>query len=279
MKIAVLSDIHGNLPALQVVMEDIARWGAERVVVNGDLINRGPLSLAVDDALRQAFPEADRVLGNHETYVLGCSDPELPRSGPRYELRRFAHWTYEQLGERMCEVALWPDEIDFTDLEGGALHITHGSRLGNRDGIGPRTTDAELPAKLGDRRDLFVASHTHWPLIREFGDTLVVNSGSVGAPFDRDPRAAYAQLTFSRGRWRAEIVRLNYDRAQTERDYADSGFLDGGGPLARVMLTELRLSRGLMGPWNRRFHDAVRDGELSLEESVEIHLRESGVQP
>jgi predicted phosphodiesterase len=253
MKIAVLSDVHGNLPALEAVLEDIARWGAERVVVNGDLINRGPNSLAVDEALRRAYPAADRIQGNHETYVLGCAEPELPRGGPEFEMRRFAHWTYAQLGRRMCEVALWRDHLDLADLEGGALHITHGSRLGNRDGIGPRTTDDELPAKLGDRRDLFVASHTHWPLIREFDGILVVNTGSVGSPFDRDPRAAYARLTFSRGRWRAEIIRLAYDRAQTERDYLESGFLDGGGPLARVMLAELRLSRGLMGPWNGGF--------------------------
>ncbi len=272
MKIAVLSDVHGNSPALEVVLDDIERWKPDKVIVNGDLINRGPCSMQVLQMVLQSYPESIFLKGNHECFVLACGGPDEPTSGPVYEIRRFTHWTYAQLGEEVERIVAWDDSLDLDDLEGGTLHITHGTRLGNRDGITPRTEDCELPDKLGDKKNLFITSHTHWPFMREFNGTMVVNSGSVGSPFDRDYRPSYIQLSFSRGRWHAEIIRLDYDRVFTEIDYKKSGFMDAGGPITRIMLMELRHSRGLIAPWMRNYEAAVLRGEISLEQSVEMHL-------
>jgi predicted phosphodiesterase len=270
MKIAVLSDVHGNRPALQVVLEDMQRWQP----VNGDLINRGPCSLQVLQLLLQTYPQSTFLKGNHESFVIACGTKDEPRTGPIYEIRRFTHWTYAQMGQETSRIAAWDDSLDLDDLDGGSLHITHGTRLGNRDGITPRTKDHELPDKLGDKRDLFITSHTHWPFIREFNGTTVVNSGSVGSPFDSDYRASYIQLSFSRGRWYAEIIRLDYDRVLTELDYKQSGFMDAGGPITRIMLMELRHSRGLIAHWMRNYEAAVLGGEITLEQSVERHLNQ-----
>jgi hypothetical protein len=170
--------------------------------------------------------------------------------------------------------------MDLNDLDGGSMHITHGTRLGNRDGITPRTEDHELPEKIGGEKDIFITSHTHWPFIRKYNGTTVVNSGSVGTPFDRDYRCSYAQLSFSNGRWQAEIVRLDYDRSLAELDYEQSGFLEAGGPITRLMLMELLHSRGFIGSWLRDYERAVIDGDLTLERSVEIHLEKMlGIQP
>jgi predicted phosphodiesterase len=273
MKIAVLSDVHGNRPALEAVLEHMLQWGPDRVIVNGDLINRGPCSLHVLQLLLQTYPQTTFLKGNHECFVLACARDEEPRAGPIYEMRKFTHWTYDQIGgELLDRIGNWEDGLDLGELGGGELHITHGTCLGNRDGITPRTRDHELADKLGDRRGLFITSHTHWPFIREYRGTSVVNSGSVGAPFDQDHRAAYLQLSLTRGRWDTEIVRLDYDRALAERDYRQSGFLDAGGPMTRIMLMELRYSRGLIGPWMRNYETAVLRGEITLEQSVDIHL-------
>lgn len=272
MKIAVLSDVHGNRPALEAVLEDMQRWKPDRVVVNGDLINRGPCSLQVLQALLQTYPQGIFLKGNHETFVLACGTKDEPRTGPMYEIRRFTHWTYAQLGVEMERVATWQESLDLAALGGGDLHITHGTCLGNRDGITPKTQDHELPDKLGDKRGLFITSHTHWPFIREFNGTTVVNSGSVGASFDLDYRASYLRLSLRRGRWSAEIVRLDYDRTLAEMDYLQSGFMDAGGPLTRIMLMELRHARGLIGPWMRNYEAAVLSGDITLEQSVELHL-------
>ncbi len=271
MKLAVLSDVHGNRPALEAVLEDIEGWQPDRVIVNGDFINRGPDSLRCMELVERYRHDWHFLKGNHEEFVLRTA-VKSERGGPSYELRRFAHWTVRQLGGRLDRVEQWANSLDLTGLDGGSVHVTHGSRLGSRDGIRPETTDEALADKLGDPRDLFIASHTHKPLLRRFNGTLVVNTGSVGSPFDRDSRPAYGRFTFSGGRWQAEIVRLDYDRAQAERAYERSGFLDGGGPLARLMLTELRQSRGHMGPWMRRYEQAVRDGAITLERAVTEYL-------
>jgi predicted phosphodiesterase len=273
MKIAILSDIHGNVPALSAVLDDIARWNPDRVVVNGDLVSRGPYSLECLRLLQAGFPQADYLTGNHETYVLRCADEPADPDSPTLEIDRFAEWALRRLGGALDEIRQWGDHLDLTGLEQGAsVHITHGSRLGNRDGISARTQDEDLPAKLGTPRDLFVGSHTHKPLQRRFNGTLVVNTGSVGQPLDDDPRAAYGRFMLRGGRWQAEIARVAYDKAQAERDFVDSGFLAEAGPMARLIFLEMQSAHAHVGPWRNRYLDAVRNREISVADSVEAYL-------
>ncbi len=277
MKLAVLSDIHGNLAALEAVLEDLTQWGPDRVVVNGDLVSRGPLSAACLTLLQQAVPQAYLLAGNHEEYVLANRGPTLDPKTPQFELTRFAYWSAQQLGpQRLQQIAQWPHHLDLNDLEGGSVHITHGSRLGHRTGIGATTPAAELPARIGDPRDLFIVSHTHKPLIWAFHRTLIVNVGSVGSPMDSDQRASYGRFTFQGGHWRAEIRRVRFDRTRTQRDFWESGFIEAGGLFARLILAEFLHTRGLVGHWMHRYHDPVMAGEIGLAESIRHHLHEKG---
>lgn len=273
MKIAVLSDIHGNVPALEAVLEDLQRWRPDRVIVNGDLISRGPCSGEVLSLLARQLPQADLLRGNHETFVLSCRDAP-PRTGDwDYELKRFAQWTAERLGPEVEALRGWADHLDLAELEGGAsFHVTHGSRLGNRDGIKPETPDTALPEKLGDRRGLFVASHTHRPLVRRFDGVLVVNTGSVGQPFDGDPRAAYGRFTFAAGRWRAEIARVAYDKPRAVRDFVTSGFLAQCGPLARLIHIEHQHNRMHVGRLMSRYLPDLRARRLTVAQAVDAYL-------
>lgn len=275
MKLAVLSDVHGNLPALEAVVEDLLRWVPDRVVVNGDLINRGPNSRACVELLQREFAAMELVKGNHEEFVLSCGLQQYDPAHPAYELRRFAHWTFAQMGELMGAVAQWHDELALQGVGNDWVQLTHASRLGKRSGISPRTPEAELPAKLGARGSLFITSHTHKAMLREFDGTLIVNTGSVGSPSDRDPRAAYARCLFEDGRWRAEITRLDYDRARAERDFFSSGFIAEGGALARLMLEELRHARVFVGPWNERYLQAVSNGQIGVAAAVREFLAAS----
>jgi predicted phosphodiesterase len=271
-KLAVISDIHGNLPALEVVLDDLAKWKPDKIILNGDVINRGPDSSGCLDLINRQLPQSLCIKGNHEEFVLECAEKAFTSGIQRHELRRFAHWTIDQLGIRLDAVRDWREDLDLTDPDGGEIHVTHGTRLGKRDGILHSTDPDSLPAKLGDPRQLFITAHTHQPLVLDYEGTLVVNTGSVGSSFDRDYRAAYGRFSFHTGRWDAEIVRLEYDRARTVRDYEESGFLEEGGPFARMMLTELRQSRGHMAPWMRRYLKPVLDGAITVEAAVDEYL-------
>jgi putative phosphoesterase len=272
MKIAVLSDVHGNVPALEAVLEDIEGWAPDEVIVNGDLVSRGPCSLECLKLLERWFPDARLIKGNHESFVLACADQPRDPEDSGYDMWRIAQWTTDQLGEAVEGLRAWPEHIDLIDLEGGSFHVTHGSRLGNRDGIHAAISDAELASKLGDPRDLFIASHTHRPFMRRFAGKLVVNVGSVGQPFDGDRRAAYGRFWLARSRWRAEIARIAFDRERAERDLRDSGLLETGGPLVRVIELELRDARMLLGTWMTRYGAALDAGAVTVADAVEEFL-------
>lgn len=278
MKIAILSDIHGNYPALCAVLNHLEHWRPDFVLVLGDIVNRGPRSRECWQLIReQRDREGWRVLlGNHEEYVLEQASPSAPLEGPKAEIMRVSRWTMEQLGaEAVQALRVLPFSLELA-LNGHVrwpVRAAHGSMLGTREGIYPFSTAAEMRAKAGTPLPaVFCVGHTHQPLVREVGEMLVVNAGAVGLPFDGDPRASYAQLTWYHDRWHGAIVRLEYDRAQAERDFYETGFLEGAGPLARLILRELQLARGQIYSWAQQYERAVLAGELSLAQSVERFL-------
>lgn len=288
MKIAVLSDVHANWMALQAVADDIARWGAEQIIVAGDLVNRGPRPLECWQFVQEKQHTAGWLvtLGNHEEYVLEQAKPEAPRSGPWFDIHQASYWTYRQLREHIAALQALPLELQLKDPAGHPISATHASLGGIRDGIYPSTSDEELHKKIGlssqahtsDAKDarpkpsLFLVGHTHLPLIRQLNGTLVVNAGSVGLPFDEDTSSSYARLTWQNGDWQAEIARVPYDLAAAERDFTTSGYLDEAGALIPLVVQELKCARPQLGYWVERYQKAALYGELTVKESVEQFL-------
>lgn len=281
MKVAVLSDIHGNLPALQTVIADIDRWQPDVVVVDGDIVNRGPCSgVCLEILLERREREGWHLLrGNHEDFVLDCSNPTYPHSGPEYAMKQFAHFALRQVGTNAGILQSLPDIFEQTSPTGHVLRVVHASMRSNRDGIYPVTPEADLRELIAPPPAVFVTGHTHRPLVRHIDHTLVVNIGAVGAPFDHDRRAGYGRFITNGNGWQAEVVRLDYDYQQIENDYQESGFLEEGGPLAQLMLVELRKARGLIFRWASRYEDAVLSGRLTLEESVRQLLSDEDIYP
>lgn len=281
MKIAVISDIHGNLPALQTVTADLDAWQPDLVVVDGDIVNRGPLSLPclqwVQDRVQSQNWQVVR--GNHEDYLIECDQPTAPTHGPEYEVTQFAHWTYRQLHRNVAPLQQMPDQFSWTAPDGGEFRVVHASMRGNRDGVYPHSPEEVVATQIAPAPAVFVTAHTHRPMLRRWGDSLVVNVGSVGAPFDGDGRASYGRFTWTHTGWQVEIPRLVYDRAQTERDYVESGFLAEAGPLTQIMLVELRRAGGLIYRWATRYQDAVLAEQISLEESVRRLLKDEDLRP
>ena len=282
MKIAVLSDIHGNLPALHAVTADIETWQPDLIIINGDIINRGPsnaecLEFALD---KQAQEDWVLLRGNHEEYVLTGADPNRPQNGPQAELRGFSDWTYRQVHGRALEIAALPDRFAWRAPDDSTLMVMHGSVLGNRLGVYPDSTDAEIRTRIAPAPTIFVTAHTHRALQRQVDDSLVVNIGSAGLPFDDDWHVSYGRFAWTKGQgWQAEVRRLPYDRAQAERDLFSSGFMDEVGAFADLVLVELRIARGLIHRWAKVFQETFLAGEISLQESVDLFLNQADYRP
>lgn len=272
MKIAVLSDIHGNFPALTAVTNHITRWQPDLTLLDGDIVGAGPCNADCWAFVQQQV--GWHVLrGNHEDYVVEWADPTQPTSGTGFDLSRLSHWTYHQLQGDVAGLAALPDRFGWQAPDGSTLFATHASTLGNRAGIYPTTAVAEMRRKLSPYPAVFVTAHTHIPFIRQVDQTLLVNVGSVGLIGDGDQRASYAQLTWTRrAGWQAAIVRVAYDIAQTEQDFVRSGYLAEAGPGAALTLVELRTARDAKTRWTLAYRDAVLSGELSMAASVRAFL-------
>ena len=279
MKLAVLADIHANYIALQAVAEHLEAWQPDQVIVAGDIVNRGPRPLECLHFVQQQAQTNGWLLvrGNHEDYVIELAQNEANHTQVERDFYQPIAWTYQQLNRVVAPLTALPLQQSIADPNGLEVRVTHGTMLGNRDGIFPKTTADELRRKISPAPHVLCVGHTHWPLTRQIDKTLVVNVGSVGMPFDRDTRASYAQLTWQQGQWHAEIIRLPYNLAQTERDYFDSGYLDEGGPIVQLILDELRQARPNLYGWTKQYTDQIFTGDISVAESVSSYMSTLGL--
>jgi predicted phosphodiesterase len=251
-RIAVLADIHGNLPALEAVLADAARHGADRIVVNGDVVNRGPQGV---EALRRlAAVDASYTMGNHDDLLVKLADgdgdvPDDFRHAPFWRANR---WCAADLVEAalLDDMRAWPLTLRVAEPGRPSVLIAHGSPRHFREGYGPHLSD-DVISEIVEMHpaDVLVGSHTHLPLRRRWGRYDVLNTGAVGVPFNGDGRAQYLWLTLVDGAWQPTFRRVGYDREAAMAAYTERGYLDAGGLLARLFRDELRDARSYLVPF------------------------------
>lgn len=263
MSLAIISDIHGNLPALEAVIADIERAGVTDVIVNGDLVGRGPEGDAVVKRIvALGWP---CVGGNHEEYLLDFAHRRVPAAWWELEEWAASRWMAAELSAGSLEFI---DDLPFC-LERGPLHIVHGTMDTNREGLGSWTSDDALSAQLDQcGAQVLVCAHTHRAMVRRLGSRTVVNVGSVGLPFNGDTRAQYAIFRGSSARLR----RVEYDRGASRAAYGRTGFLEAGGATAELLLREVEHARPFLVPF-LKWCDAQRRRPLSghVEEFLDWH--------
>jgi predicted phosphodiesterase len=186
--LALLYDIHGNLPALEAVLDDAHRQGVNRWLLGGDVAAFGGWPAeTVDRAL--ALP-AVWIRGNTERWLVDRSD--LPPEAPMHEAILACR---EALGDQRCdELAALPESAALPHGAGRAWHASPTSDM-RSFAPEPDEDDDELLGGVEDRRLAF--GHTHLQFRREARNELgeaveLVNPGSVGMPLDGERQAAYA---------------------------------------------------------------------------------------
>jgi predicted phosphodiesterase len=259
--IAVLADIHGNVPALEAVLDDLRTQCVDEVLVGGDLVGRGPEGSKV--VRRLAGLGWRGVRGNHEDYLLGFRRREVPADWWDLDEWSAARWMAAELDD---------DDARHIDALPMQLHsevapdlcLVHGSPRSHSEGLGPWSTDDELRFHLGRIEGrVLVCGHTHRPLHRRFDCGLVVNVGAVGLPFNRDRRAQYAILRASSQEWEVEFRQVDYDIDRTLQAYVSSGFLDEGGVTAQLLRLELTRAAPFLVPFIKWSH--ARDQPVAGE--------------
>ncbi len=272
-RVAVISDIHGNVPALEAVLADLAAQAPDEVLVAGDLVGRGPQGGAVVRRIAElGWPV---IRGNHEEYVLGFRRGEIPEAWRHAGEWAAARWMAAELGDEEAElIADLPFSI--TSRLAPGLRLVHGTPTTTREGIGPWLSDARLGEHLAEiEESLLVCAHTHRPLHRELAAGTVVNVGSVGLPFNGDRRAQYAIFepgSDGSGPWRVELRQVDYELGETLAIYEHTGFLAEGGITARLLRLELEHATPLLVPF-LKWSEArgVAPAESGLDDFFRFH--------
>ena len=238
MKIAILSDIHGNLVALKAVLQDIERRKVDQGVYLGDLAATGPQPCEVIELIQtMKWP---CVMGNtDETLAKNIPDQleqsEMPEEDQRRTLE-LDEWTRKQLKNSHREyLSTFRPRIMFTPENGPTFMCYHGSPRSNHERIFATTPDGELTKYLeGCDADIFAGGHTHMQMFRRFRSSVIVNPGSVGLPFQEDSSgrirmpayAEYAIVSFTRKPFSLEFVSVPYSLGDLERAVRNSGLPD-----------------------------------------------------
>ncbi len=277
-RLAILADIHGNKPALDAVLADVRAYGAERLIVNGDVVNRGPDGVAALETLLNLG--AEFTLGNHDALMTlwHGRDPGIPSdwfADPFFDSFTWCANDLARVG-LLKEFARWPMTLRVEVPGAPTLAVAHGTPDHYREGVGRRMGEArmrEILEKSGT--DVFVGSHTHVPGAWTLPEGQLFNTGAVGAPFNRDPRAQYLRLTLEGGQeggqWQAEQRFIPYDLSLTLGRYQESGLLAGGGLSAHIFREELPTAY----PVYARFWDwAERGGRARSWDSWHAFERE-----
>ncbi len=213
-RIAVFSDIHGNLPALQAVIEDMDRRGLEQRYCLGDLVGYGTFPNEVIEIMRAR--RIPTIMGNYDQGVGNNSD----ECGCAYKTaeeealgKRSIAWSNAHTNEE--NKAFLRNLLPQIFLELGGLHVVlaHGSPRKINEYLYIDRPDAGLERILdGVHADALVVGHTHKPYHRVLlSGRHLVNDGSVGKPKDGDPRACYAILEAEGKDLKVEFVRVAYD--------------------------------------------------------------------
>jgi predicted phosphodiesterase len=223
-RLALLSDQHGNDVAFQAALEDVERLGVDEAVCLGDVVQGGTQPAETLDRL--AALGCETVLGNADAFLLEVpTDSQEEVTERQLEVR---DWTLSQLSPAHVEQIRSFTPRVRRRLDGVALLFFHGSPSSYEDVLLPELGGEALEPFLGHDAALLSGGHTHLQWTRRIGDALYVNPGSVGLSYDRHPDppvlralAEWALVTVENGAVAVEFRQVPYSvedfRAAAER--------------------------------------------------------------
>ncbi len=233
MRIAVISDIHSNIYALNEVLEDIKKRNIDLIVCTGDLVGYGTRPNEVIQTLKNKkiltiMGNYDEAIGNFKI-VCGC-DYKDPKDAEKAGLSM--HFTsQETTPENKAFLRNLPKEATFT-FNNKTIRFVHGSTRFINEYLKENSNEAdEVMSELVE--DILVCGHTHIPYVKYYGEKILVNAGSVGKPKTNNPNANYViidiknedQLSKTSSSVEVEIIEVEYDFEKLAKEIEENEIL------------------------------------------------------
>jgi len=231
--IALIGDIHGNLPALEAILAHARKHGATAIWNVGDFVGYGVFPNEVVKLLQSEA--ALSISGNYDLKTLQVKEKkEKWKKSKRPEKLLAFEWAYEHLGKDSRQyLSSLPQERRFTTY-GKRILITHGSPESNEEPLASETPIKRLRELAQQAQaDVIIVGHSHQPFTKTVDGVLFVNTGSVGRPDDGDPRACYALLTLTPDSLSVKHYRVKYDTEKMASAVRDAGLPES---FARIFL-------------------------------------------
>jgi len=217
MRVAIVSDIHGNIEGLDACLEDLrTQGGADHIVAAGDLCMDGPKPRKVLKRLQEVGAVC----------VRGNTDRVIALGGHRLESAAI-DWQRDQIGPKWASwLGALPPHILFGDA-GNELMIMHANPKNDDEHVWPDAGRDQLERLFGDESvRAFAFGHLHLPYVRIWDGRLLTCVASAGLPKDGDPRVHYAILTSRDGGWEVKSRRVTFDIEKLARQLRKSGMPD-----------------------------------------------------
>jgi predicted phosphodiesterase len=257
--LAILADIHGNLPALEAVIADLEQFAVDHIIVAGDVINWGPFSAqVVERVVREGWAV---IRGNNEFYLLDYDTPREPAAWRDRSQWSMLAWLKRQLHGRWHRIiAAWPDTLSLRFPDAPPIRVVHGSPHSVWKGMYAMYSDEKNAAMLaGVAEEIVIAAHTHLAMDHTVGHWRVLNPGSVGVPLDGSFGASYMLLEAIGGEWRPTFRRIPVDIAPLLDAFAGQRFIDECGVVGHLVVKEFETARLQIHPFID-WHAAVHPG-------------------
>jgi putative phosphoesterase len=235
MMIAVLSDVHGNMPALEAVISEIENQNIESILVAGDLIG-GPNPNQAIKLLKSLG--CIMIAGNMDLDLLRLARGEAPKEW--YSIKEYGVW-------RWTNERLEPDVLDFLESlpeqrvirirNAAPIRLVHGSPRSPYEAIFPDRDPDVLSAVIQETQEqVLVCGHIHVPWEKRIQGKLIFNPGAVSAPLSGHVGAHYAILDHVGDEWKVTHKIASYDTTKIRKAYIESGLLEAGSGIAKIFL-------------------------------------------
>lgn len=248
MKIAIISDIHGNLAAFEAVLEHIDSLGISQIYCAGDFIDPFKESIDVWNILEER--KIPTLRGNHEDYIANYFLGPQAKS----EWLMFNHSAVEQLAEymgkqRAVKLSALPFDMEIKFQDGELLYLCHASFDCNYQSHLDLFTHERKQFFREHPASLFVSGHKHFHDISYLEGNQLAIIGSLGMPLNQDNRAQYITVERNAGQWNVQHHRVNYPVGLTVERFAQDDWMIQAGGMGVLMAEQLLSAEDRLSPF------------------------------